>query len=65
MYIYIYKYVDIHIYIYTYIYKHVCVCPSAGKNGDSPIKLDTKMGPQTHFGAKSQYEGTIQLVPKS
>jgi hypothetical protein len=22
-----------------------------------------KLGPQTHFGAKSQSEGTIQLVP--
>ena len=36
-----------------------------GENfGDSPIKLDMKLGPQTHFGAQSQSEGTIQLVPK-
>ena len=24
---------------------------------------DMKLGPQTHFSAKSQSEGTIQLVP--
>ena len=34
------------------------------KIGDSPIKSEMKLGPQTHFGAKSQSERTIQLVPE-
>ena len=33
--------------------------------GESPIKSDVKLGPQTHFGAKSQSEGTIELVPET
>jgi len=37
---------------------------AAKKIGDSPIKLDMKLGPQTHTGAESQSQGTIQLVPK-
>ena len=32
--------------------------------GDSPIKSDMKLEPQTHFDAKFQSEGTIQLVPE-
>jgi len=36
----------------------------AGKIGDSLIKSDMKLGPQTHLSAESQSEGTIQLVPK-
>ena len=36
----------------------------ADKIGDSPIKHDLRLGPQTHFVAKSQSERTIQLVPK-
>jgi len=35
---------------------------SDDKIGDSPIKSDLKLGQETHFGAKSQSEGTIQLV---
>ena len=38
---------------------------AADKIGDSPVKSDLKFGRQTHLGAESQYEGTIQLVPKS
>jgi len=34
------------------------------KIGESQIKSDMKLGPQTHLGAKSQSEGTIQLVPE-
>jgi len=36
----------------------------AGKIGDSSIKLDMKLGPQMHFGAQYQSEGSIQLLPK-
>jgi len=36
----------------------------ARKTGESPFNLDVKIGPQTHFGAKSQSEETIQQVPK-
>jgi len=36
---------------------------AAEKFGDSQIKSDLKLGPQTHLGAESQSEGTIQLVP--
>ena len=38
--------------------------PLSEKFGDSPIKSDMKLGPQTHVGAESQCEGTIQFVPK-
>jgi len=38
---------------------------TAEKIGDSPIKSDMKLGPQTHVGAESQSNRTIQLVPKS
>jgi len=34
------------------------------KIGESPIKSDMKLGPQTHFGAKSQSKGNTQLVPE-
>jgi len=37
---------------------------TADNFGDSPIKSNMKLGPQTHIGAESQSEGTIQLVPK-
>jgi len=37
---------------------------AADKIVDSPIKQDIKLGLQTHFGAKSQSKGIIQLVPK-
>jgi len=37
---------------------------TADKIGDSPTKQDMKLGQQTQFGAKSQSEGTIQLVSK-
>jgi len=38
---------------------------AAKKIGDSPIKSDMKLGPQTHVSAESQSKRTIQLVPKS
>ena len=38
---------------------------STKKIGDSPMKSDIKLGPQTHLGAESQSEWTIQLVQKS
>ena len=34
---------------------------AAGKTGDSPIRSDVKLGLQTHLGAESQSEGTLQL----
>jgi len=37
---------------------------AAEKSGDSPIKSDIKLGPQTHLGAESQSYGTIQFGPK-
>ena len=39
----------------------------AEKTGEfsSQIIIDLKVGPQTHFSAKSQSEGIIQLVPES
>ena len=38
--------------------------PLSEKFGHSPIKSDMKLRPQTHVGAESQCEGTIQLVPE-
>jgi len=35
-----------------------------GGVSDTPIEQELKLGPQTLFGAKSQSERTIQLVPK-
>jgi len=43
----------------------IFTCLVAGKIGDSPIKSDMKVGPQTYLGAESQSQGTIQLVSKS
>jgi len=44
--------------------KLVCAHPllAANKIGDSRIKSDMKQGQQSNFGAKSQSEGSIQLV---
>jgi len=36
-----------------------CLNLAAEKFGDSPIKSDMKLGPQTHLGAESQSYGTI------
>jgi len=46
------------------IFSVLWVLLAVGRIADSPIKLNMKLGPQTHFGAKSQSEETIQLVPE-
>ena len=38
---------------------------AAEKFGDSQIKSDMRLRLQTHIGAESYSQGTIQLVPKS
>ena len=44
---------------------HTVLAAAGEKIGDSPIKLDMKLGPRTNLGAESQSWGTIELVPKS
>jgi len=41
-----------------------CAKVSQKKSEIFPFESDIKLGPQTHIGAESQSEGTIQLVPK-
>jgi len=36
----------------------------AEKTGEFSSYIDLKLGPQTYFSAKSQSEGTLQLVPE-